>query len=59
MKCVVDEAAKALTSCTRDLRAAKKSGEWSKGEKKALKKEAKGLFKGLKCDVKPVWKSKE
>ena len=59
MKCVVDEAAKALTSCTRDLRAAKKGGEWSKGDKKALKKEAKGLFKGVKRDVKSMWKNKE
>ena len=35
---------------------AKKNGDISKSDKKALKGEMKWLFKGLKKDVKAAWK---
>ncbi|KAL4801185.1 hypothetical protein BDV18DRAFT_165201 [Aspergillus unguis] len=55
-KCTVETASALLTSHARDLRAAKKNGQWSKQEKKALKAEVKGSFKGVKKDVKALWK---
>lgn len=43
----------------RDVHTAKKSGQWSRQEQKAFKQEAKGLFKGMKGDMKEVWKGKQ
>lgn len=42
-----------------DFKQQKKNGEFSKDDKKAMKKEMKGLFKGVKHDAKKVWKEKE
>jgi hypothetical protein len=55
-KCTVESISTLLTSHARDIRAAKQNGEWSKEERKALKAEVKGLFKGVKKDVKSLWK---
>lgn len=57
-KCVTKNAAQTLALYLRELRAAKKNGEWSAEEKKALKKEVKGLFKEIKHDVRKTWKAK-
>ncbi|OQE38932.1 hypothetical protein PENCOP_c007G04362 [Penicillium coprophilum] len=56
-KCTVENIATLLTGQVRDLRAAKRSGMWSKEDKKALKAEIKGLLKPLKKDVKSLWKA--
>jgi uncharacterized protein YlaN (UPF0358 family) len=55
-KCTVESISTQLTGHARDLRAAKRSGAWSKEDKKALKAEVKGLFKPIKKDVKSLWK---
>jgi hypothetical protein len=53
------EAARTVTLCARELRAAKRSGEWSKEEKKAMKKEAKATFDEIRQEMKRTWKSKD
>jgi hypothetical protein len=55
LKCATEAAAQALFSY---LREAKQNGEYSTGEKKALKKEVKGLAKEMKRDVKKIRKTK-
>lgn len=55
-KCSLDTVVQTMTAFVKDLRAAKKSGEWTKEEKRAMKKEAKVLEKGMKKDVKQIWK---
>lgn len=57
-KCATESAAHIFTAYLRDLRAAKKNGQWSAEEKKALRAEAKGLMKEIKRDIKKVWKAK-
>lgn len=57
LKCAMQDAARTLTSCARDYRTAKKNGQWSREEKKALKAEAKGLANDLKGIVKATWKA--
>ncbi|KAB8231150.1 hypothetical protein BDV23DRAFT_148617 [Aspergillus alliaceus] len=54
-KCAVENASTLLTGYVREVRAAKRSGQWSKEEKKALKKEIKALGRGVKRDVKKLW----
>ncbi|KAJ5498264.1 hypothetical protein N7453_007315 [Penicillium expansum] len=54
-KCTVENISTLLTGHVRDLRAAKRSGMWSKEDKKALKTEIKGLLKPVKKDVKSLW----
>lgn len=54
-KCAVETASGLLTGYVREVKAAKKNGQYSKEEKKALKKEIKGLAKGVKRDVKALW----
>lgn len=56
-KCTVENISTLLTGHVRDLRAAKRSGMWSKEDKKALKAEIKGLLKPVKKDVKSLWKA--
>ncbi|KAK4862375.1 hypothetical protein LT330_002508 [Penicillium expansum] len=56
-KCTVENISTLLTGHVRDLRAAKRSGMWSKEDKKALKTEIKGLLKPVKKDVKSLWKA--
>ncbi|KAJ5824268.1 hypothetical protein N7447_006608 [Penicillium robsamsonii] len=56
-KCTVENISNLLTSHVRDLRAAKRSGMWTKEDKKALKMEIKGLLKPVKKDVKSLWKA--
>ncbi|KAJ5543168.1 hypothetical protein N7461_009171 [Penicillium sp. DV-2018c] len=55
-RCTVESISTQLTGHVRDLRAAKRSGAWSKEEKKAYKAEVKGLFKPIKKDLKKLWK---
>ena len=57
VKCATKDVVLILTAYMRDIRAAKKSGKWSKEEKKALKAEVKGFLKEVKRDVKQTWKS--
>ncbi|KAE8313185.1 hypothetical protein BDV41DRAFT_576903 [Aspergillus transmontanensis] len=54
-KCAVEAASGLLTGYVREVKAAKKNGQYSKEEKKALKKEIKDLAKGVKRDVKALW----
>ncbi|KAL4936319.1 hypothetical protein BDV06DRAFT_216773 [Aspergillus oleicola] len=55
-KCTIENSSTLLTSHVRDIRAAKKKGQWSKAERKALKAEVKSSFKSVKKDVKALWK---
>jgi len=55
-KCTIESLTKVSATLMTDMRAAKKSGQWSKEYKKAVKKEAKGLFKGMKHDIKNMRK---
>ncbi|KAF2676694.1 hypothetical protein K458DRAFT_468282, partial [Lentithecium fluviatile CBS 122367] len=57
-ECSMKEVARTVTLCVRELRAAKKNGEWSKEEKKAMKNEAKAAFNEIKQEVKRTWKNK-
>lgn len=57
-RCAMRSAAGNLAAATRDLKAAKKSGQWSKEEKKAVKAEVKELFKEIKRDMKKERKAK-
>lgn len=54
-KCTLQSTSTLLTSHARDIRAVK-HGEWSKEDRKTLKAELKGLFKGVKKDAKGLWK---
>jgi hypothetical protein len=56
-KCTVENISTLLTGHVRDLRAAKRSGTWSKEDKHVLKAEIKGLLKPVKKDVKSLWKA--
>ncbi|KAJ5509279.1 hypothetical protein N7527_011422 [Penicillium freii] len=56
-KCTVEIISALLIGHVRDLRAAKRSGVWSKEDKKALKAEIKCLLKPVKKDVKSLWKA--
>jgi hypothetical protein len=55
-KCAVESASSLFTGYVREVRAAKRSGKWSKEEKKAIKAEVKSLGKGVKRDIKALWK---
>lgn len=57
-KCAVENASTLLTTQVRDIRGAKRNGEWTKEERKALKAEAKGIFKPVKKAVKALWKER-
>lgn len=48
----------ALTAYIGDLKAAKKSGEWTSVEKKGFKNEMKGLGREIKRDVKSAWRGR-
>ncbi|KAE8380498.1 hypothetical protein BDV26DRAFT_290416 [Aspergillus bertholletiae] len=50
--CAVKTASGLLMEYVREVKAAKKNGQYSKTERNALKKEIKGLARGLKGDVK-------
>ncbi|OGM39931.1 hypothetical protein ABOM_011353 [Aspergillus bombycis] len=54
-KCAVETASGLLTGYVREVKAAKKNGQYSKEERKALKKEVKALGRGVKRDVKALW----
>ena len=56
-KCTAESISTLITGHVRDLRAAKRSGMWSKEDKKALKVEIKGLLKPAKKDIKSLWKA--
>lgn len=57
-KCAAESGSKAITSFVRDVKEAKKRGEWSKEDKKAIKKELKDTFKPLKGEMKSAWKGR-
>lgn len=59
LKCVIDSTVPEVTRCMQDLKKQKKNGEFSKEDKKAMKKEMKGLFKGVKADAKKAMKERE
>lgn len=52
------EAARTVAICAREMRAAKKDGEWSKEERKAMKKEFKAALQEIKQEVRVTWKDK-
>ncbi|CBF89297.1 predicted protein [Aspergillus nidulans FGSC A4] len=56
IKCTVEKSSALLTSHLCDIQAAKKTGQWSKEERKALKAEVKSSFKPVKKTVKALWK---
>ncbi|KAK4495617.1 hypothetical protein PRZ48_012885 [Zasmidium cellare] len=58
-KCSIDSVALTLTQLAKEVKQAKKNGEWSKEEKKALKKESKTLGKAVKADCERVWREGE
>lgn len=58
LKCVTENITQTLTTILQDVRTAKKSGQWSREEKKALKAEVKDLFKGMKHDLKHSWRGR-
>ena len=58
LKCAAESVIPELSVCMQDMKKAKKSGEFSKEDKKALKRETKLLFKGFKKEAKTVWKDK-
>jgi hypothetical protein len=55
-ECSLKEVARTVTLSIRELKSAKKNGEFSKEEKKAMKAEVKATFKELKDEVKRTWK---
>ncbi|KAL4756982.1 uncharacterized protein BDW70DRAFT_144105 [Aspergillus foveolatus] len=55
-KCTVEKFSALLTRHVREIRAAKKNGQWSKEERKALKAEVKSSYKPVKKAVKALWK---
>ncbi|KAJ5646857.1 hypothetical protein N7490_003229 [Penicillium lividum] len=55
-KCAVQNASTLLTTHVREIKTAKRNGEWTKEERKALKAEVKGVFKPVKKAVKALWK---
>lgn len=56
LKCVSETITQTLTTFMQDVRTAKKNGQWSRDERKAIKAEAKGLMKGMKHDLKHSWR---
>ncbi|KAJ5928809.1 hypothetical protein N7466_007765 [Penicillium verhagenii] len=55
-KCAVENASTVLTTQVREIREAKRNGEWTKEERKALKAETKAIFKPVKKSIKALWK---
>ncbi|KAL4813104.1 hypothetical protein BDW67DRAFT_187960 [Aspergillus spinulosporus] len=58
-KCTVEKFSALLTNDVREIRAAKKNGQWSKEERKALKAEVKSSCKPVKKSVKALWKERK
>ena len=56
-RCTVKSISILLTGHVREMREAKRTGEWSKEDKKALKAEARAMFKPVKKDIKALWKA--
>ncbi|KAE8154266.1 hypothetical protein BDV25DRAFT_135956 [Aspergillus avenaceus] len=54
--CAVETSSRLLTGYLREVREAKKSGKWSKEERKAMKKETKMLASVMKRDVGGLWR---
>ena len=59
LNCVIDSVVPDIAQCMQDVKKQKKSGEISKEDKKAMKKEMKTLFKGVKVNAKKAWKDGE
>ncbi|CAH0027107.1 unnamed protein product [Clonostachys rhizophaga] len=55
-RCTVEAVTSVLSGYTRDLKAAKKSGQLTKQERKAMKAEAKAMSKEIKKNLKATWK---
>lgn len=58
-KCLIKEVARTVTIYAKELCAAKRNGEWTREEKKALKREAKATFQEVKGEVKETWRGKD
>lgn len=57
-ECTIEATAHTLTAYVTEMKASKKSGQWSKEDKKALKAEAKAVGKRVKGSVKMAYRSK-
>lgn len=57
-ECTFEATAHTLTAYVTEMKAAKKDGQWSKEDKKALKAEAKAMGKRIKGSVKLAYKGK-
>lgn len=55
-ECTVEATANTLTAYVTEMKAAKKSGQWSKEDKRALKAEAKAMRKRIKGSVKAAYR---
>lgn len=55
--CTVEQISTLLTGYVREMREAKRSGEWSKEDRKALKTEVKAIFKPAKKNIRALWKA--
>ena len=53
-KCNIESVAQASAMLMKDLKKAKKSGQWTKEDKKAIRMETKGLFKEMKQAMKNI-----
>lgn len=54
-QCALERASALMASHVQEIQAVKKNGQWSKGERKALKAELKTSLKGVKKDAKTLW----
>ncbi|KAJ5332722.1 hypothetical protein MYU51_015315 [Penicillium brevicompactum] len=56
-RCTVEDLATQITGHVREMREAKRNGEWTKEERKAMKAEFKAVFKPMKKEIKALWKA--
>ncbi|PLN81402.1 hypothetical protein BDW42DRAFT_169002 [Aspergillus taichungensis] len=54
-QCALERTSTLLASHVQEIQSVKKNGQWSKGERKALKAELKTSLKGVKKDAKALW----
>ena len=58
-RCAAESGSKAISSFMVDMKQAKKNGDWTKEDKKAIKRELKHVFKPLKGEMKNAWKEQK
>lgn len=56
-RCAVQDISTQITGHVREMREAKRNGEWTKEDRKAMKAEFKAVFKPMKKDIKALWKA--